>query len=43
MRMRAQVWGDALFPTRYFVSYDNASDAYSVGWRFAAAEAAGAR
>lgn len=39
----AQVWGEgALFPTRYFVSYDNATDAFAVGWRFGAA-AAGAR
>jgi hypothetical protein len=34
---RAQAWGDAAFPTRYFVSYDNATDAFAFGWRFEAA------
>ena len=33
-RVGAQVWGDALFPSRYFVSYDNATDDFAVGWRF---------
>jgi hypothetical protein len=33
----AQAWGDAAFPTRYFVSYDNVTDAFAFGWRFEAA------
>jgi hypothetical protein len=34
VRPACQAWGDAAFPTRYFVSYNNA---FAFGWRFEAA------
>jgi hypothetical protein len=39
VRAAAQAWGAKAFPTRFFVSYDNATDAFAFGWRFAAAPA----
>jgi len=30
----AQVWGDVLYPKRFFMSYDNTTDSFAVGWRF---------